>query len=226
MTEQQNNTPLMNQLSKNVQTWERPESTPLHCFSFYNYYHSGRRGINELDKDVQQFVYQFKENPWQKANTFHHEFNSDLPANIVIELMTKRLISSFGENVKSLTLVCIPASTEKRNQMRYERFSNTLCNSLHMSNGFSHTHFEKEGTPKHLSFYNGGYRNATFSFDKEFFNGKSVILFDDIITSGKSMERFRQSLSECGASVICGISIARTRHDYVFQPIRNYNGQK
>lgn len=226
MIEQQHRTPLLNQFKNAVKTWGRPEHTSLRCYSFYNYYRKGRHDISKLDKDVQQFVYQFKNNPWQKATTLYPEFNSDLPANIVIELMTRRLNSSFGENVKSLTLACIPASTEKRNQLRYERFADTLCSNLHMDNAFPHIHFEQEGTPKHMSFYNGGYRNASFSFDKEFFNGKSVILFDDIITSGKSMERFSQSLSECGASVICGISIARTRHDYVFQPIRHYNGQK
>ena len=54
------------------------------------------------------------------------------------------------------------------------------------------------------------------------FKDKYVILFDDVITSGRSMENFKRLLEGSGAKVIAGLSIGKTRHEREFsQPIDN-----
>lgn len=40
--------------------------------------------------------------------------------------------------------------------------------------------------------------------------GKKVVIFDDLITSGRSAEAFRQMLEEAGAEVLGGIFLAET----------------
>ena len=78
-----------------------------------------------------------------------------------------------------------------------------------MTNGYSHVHIAEEGEASHL----GGVVQAQFSVDGSFFKDKYVILFDDVITSGKSMERFKRLLESAGATVIGGLSIGKTKHE-------------
>lgn len=75
-----------------------------------------------------------------------------------------------------------------------------------------------EGEAKHL----GGVAQAQFSINSDYFKDKYVILFDDVITSGRSMENFKRLLEGSGAKVIAGLSIGKTRHEREFsQPIDN-----
>ena len=50
----------------------------------------------------------------------------------------------------------------------------------------------------------------TISFDKEFFNGKRVVLFDDVITRGFSYARFACELEYFGAEILGGYFLGRT----------------
>lgn len=56
------------------------------------------------------------------------------------------------------------------------------------------------------------------SVDGEYFKGKQVILFDDLLTSGKTIEDFRRKLEAAGAYVEREIFLARTIHH---DPISN-----
>ena len=49
-------------------------------------------------------------------------------------------------------------------------------------------------------------------FDRDFFKGRYVILFDDIITRGDSMSSFKEKMQQLGAIVIAGVSIGKTKH--------------
>ena len=40
-----------------------------------------------------------------------------------------------------------------------------------------------------------------------------LFFFDDIITKGNSMLRFKNKLESCGATVIAGVSIGKTHHE-------------
>ena len=78
-----------------------------------------------------------------------------------------------------------------------------------MDNGYSHVHVVSDGEATHL----GGSDLAQFSIDSSYFKDRYIILFDDVITSGASMERFKRMLESAGATVIGGLSIGRTRHE-------------
>lgn len=65
-----------------------------------------------------------------------------------------------------------------------------------------HVHIFGERKPTH----NGGSHFVNediyhVSLDGEYFNGKQVILFDDLLTSGKTIEDFRSKLEAAGAYV-------------------------
>lgn len=82
-----------------------------------------------------------------------------------------------------------------------------------------HVHIFGERKPTH----NGGSHFVNediyhVSVDGEYFKGKQVILFDDLLTSGKTIEDFRRKLEAAGAYVEREIFLARTIHH---DPISN-----
>ena len=61
----------------------------------------------------------------------------------------------------------------------------------------------------------------------DFFKGRYVLLFDDVITSGSSMERMRILLQAAGATVIAGLSLGRTLHQRApYNPIETLSTER
>ena len=165
-------------------------------YFFYYYYPTRFTDITAESRRVRNLIYNFKDGI----------VNSD-----VIDIMKRKLTSTFSsEDLSKMTLVCIPASTIEDNEDRYSSFSERLCNALGMRNAFSHITITKEKTQSHL----GGTDAAEYSFDQSFFNDAKIILFDDVVTRGRSMYQFKTILERYGASVICALSIGRTYSDY------------
>ena len=50
-------------------------------------------------------------------------------------------------------------------------------------------------------------------FDSAFFNGRSVVVFDDVITKGLSYATYANQLESLGANVLGGISVSYTHLD-------------
>lgn len=48
------------------------------------------------------------------------------------------------------------------------------------------------------------------SVEKSFFAGKEVVVFDDVITQGRSYAKFACAIEALGASVVGGIFLGRT----------------
>ena len=82
-----------------------------------------------------------------------------------------------------------------------------------MRNAFDYINITKEKTPAHLSPTHTA-SPAEYSFNTSFFSGAKVILFDDVVTKGHSMQFFKDTLESLGATIICAISIGRTYSDY------------
>lgn len=78
-----------------------------------------------------------------------------------------------------------------------------------MNNGYEYVNVSSEGETKHL----GGSAQAEYTVDNSYFKNRFVILFDDVITSGRSMENFKYLLEKAGATVIAGLSIGKTKHE-------------
>lgn len=154
-------------------------------------------------------VWHFKNDP---EKTSEHDHQRAL--NRVVPKFAGLLKDTFGEeSLKYLTLVCIPASTEEKNNARYKEFSERLCQETGIENGFSHIHLTRNRVAKREGGNADDASIANYSFDDSFFNGKRVILLDDIITKGNSMRIAKAKLEKLGAQVICGLSVGKTRHE-------------
>lgn len=152
------------------------------------------------------------------------DFKDGINQGWVIDLVIQ-YIKAFHSNVKDLCLVCIPASTRLINQRRWENFSNTICKTLNISNGFEHITILKEKEPKHLTHQ---YTKGEYKYDYEFFKGKKIIVFDDLVTRGICMSTMVEEIKEAGGIVIDTLSIARTIYFLSFSffahhPINNHH---
>lgn len=172
-------------------SWESIRSIPY--YFFYYYVPTRYRKLSSESEYIRDKVWNFKDGLSQQQ---------------FIDQLEKKIKHTFG-NPNFLTLVCIPASTNASNKARYERFSEVLCKKLNMTNGFQYISILKEKSPSHL----GGSDLATYDFDRGFFKGKQVVLFDDVVTRGGSMQSFMDYLEEVGAKVVCCMSIGRTFYD-------------
>lgn len=192
-----------------ISVWEEPSRSTIKCFSLYNYYPTTCDwDANEDEWEIRNLIWDFKASPMKIQPTIEIRLRHEKTLERIIPDIEICLKYYFREKISRLTLVCIPSSKIVVTQRRYEDFSRILCKKLGMTNAYNHVTVTKEGEAKRL----GGTIKAEYSLDEEFFNGKFILLFDDVITSGASMERFNMLLQKAGAKVIAGLSIGKTRH--------------
>ena len=79
-------------------------------------------------------------------------------------------------------LVCIPASTEVKNQDRFSLPCSLISNSLKIDNGFNYIKLTEDRTAKRF----GGSGAKNLNFDSRISNYNNVIILDDILTTGSS----------------------------------------
>ena len=115
-------------------------------------------------------------------------------------------------------MVCLPASTNAKNVARYDDFSNRLCEETGMENAFAHVHIIQDGMSKKDP------RNTTgrsiqpvIEYDKAYFKGRYILLFDDVVTKGGTMLRYKEAMEREDATVIGGICLGKTKHERPIQ---------
>lgn len=167
----------------------------VHHYFFFYYYPMRFKDVTEFDWEVRNLIWNFKD------GTSH---------DIVCQILTDKLRRVYGEAIDLLTLVCIPASTRDVNRDRYQSFMADVCNATGMANGYEHVTIVKEKEPTRL----GGVFSAEYSYDRNFFKGRQIILFDDVVTRGRSLAKMRMELENVGAHIVAALSIGRTYSDY------------
>lgn len=184
----------MANINNTPESWKKQWSKPMSFL--YNYKPMRIKEVTANDWNIRKLIWSFKDG---KASDW------------CAEVVAMRLMKEYGEKMKSLVFACIPASSAEKNEIRYKRFAEKVCQLTGCINGFQAInvsgqrlaiHETKEG--KQLS------NTQVISFDDAFFNGKEVVVFDDIITRGRSYARFACAIEAIGASVVGGIFLGRT----------------
>lgn len=166
-----------------------------YMFNFFDYlptkYQASARGWQ-----VRKFVWAFKDGKCTVS---------------AAQLVAKKIREQFGTSASDMVFVCIPASSQRKNEIRYREFSEEVARLSGAVNGYSHITVEGERLAIHES-KSGKHVNdvQVINFDKEFFKGKKVLVFDDVITRGYSYARFACHLEMMGASVLGGMFLAKT----------------
>ena len=167
----------------------------VHHYFFYYYYPTRFDNITEFDWNVRYLIWDFKD------GKKHDE---------VCKMLTTKLKRVYGEALDLLTFVCIPASTCEVNHKRYCSFMADVCNATGMENGYDHITIKTEKDPAHK----GGTSVAEYAYNKEFFNGRQIILFDDVVTRGRSLAKMKMELEGVGAHIVAALSIGHTYSDF------------
>ena len=202
-----------------VFTWFQPTRSSLKCFSLFYYYPTNCDwNASEDEWEVRNLIWDFKANPNRPQSESEIRRRHERAMNKVLPLFKKVMSHYFGSNTSKLTLVCIPSSKKIVTERRYKDFSHELCLITGMDNGYDYISVLHEGEAKHL----GGTTQAQICIDGSFFRDRYIVLLDDVITSGKSMEMTKNLLEQAGAHVIAGLSIGRTKHEREYSnPIDN-----
>ena len=151
-------------------------------------------------------VWNFKNTPGKTTVNAHMT-----ALDTVVMRMKSILISTFGRQaLKKITLVCIPASSATKTELRYADFSRRICETG-MMNAYDHITVVSSTSEK--KFGGSGICTDSLSFESYYFRGRYILLFDDVITKGDSMLRFKRKMEDLGANVIAGFSVGRTKHE-------------
>lgn len=110
-------------------------------------------------------------------------------------------------------IVCVPASTHYSHVRRWKRFSQLLCKQTGAINGFNFVQVLGDRKRAHIT---GEYELATnikhlLDIDADFFQGKNVMVIDDIYTTGRSSDAFVSALTAAGANVRLAMFLAKTK---------------
>ena len=169
--------------------WEKP------MFSFYDYLPT-KYEASKAEWKVRKLIWDFKDGKRSAK---------------VAQLVAKQIRKQFGSTCDSLTFVCIPASTPEANALRYEEFAEEVCRLTGAQNAYKYIRVEGERLAIHETKCGKSITIAHFiDMDREFFNGKRVVIFDDVITRGFSYARFACELEYFGAEVLGGYFLGRT----------------
>lgn len=165
------------------------------------------KGIEQtqLQKSVNEFVLCFKND------------NDKFPSNKYQAVKAKAinyynsiLVKCFGDDIGAITLMGVPSHDKKSNELRWRNVLSQLC-SNRMGNGYDHVKYKNETLPSHLNKgHIGGIPDV--EYDKSFFSGRTVVLIDDLYTTGTHIKKCREELESIGAKVILAITLAKTEH--------------
>lgn len=187
-----------------VTSWHLHSNSTIrhkYFYDYYTYFTHKDYATSEM-WNTWHTVWNFKNDPTKGISSYDHNIALDH----VVGLVENALSSAFGSKTEYLTLVCLTASTRIKTELRFKEFSKRVCSDLKMNNAYSHITVVEDGVAKH----DGGTGSHMVSYDIPYFNGKLVVLFDDVRTSGRSLETERIRLEGYGAKVICAITIAQT----------------
>ena len=126
-----------------------------------------------------------------------------------------RALSSM--DLSNTVIVCIPASCEQTNKRRYKRFSADVCAMCHAINGFEHIQVIGKREKVHISKKHG--QKSNVQIDTDYFNGKRVLLIDDICTTCATANAFIEQMQAAGADVRMTLFLAKTK---TFHRTSNY----
>lgn len=198
-----------------VSSWPQPRWHTIKYNSLYNYYPvSCPFEATEDEWDVRNLIWNFKAKPHRVEPVSVTINKHQVSMRTVIPQFKNVLNDTFGNRLSSLMLVCVPASNRVITERRFKDFSDELCSQTGMQDGYSAYTITRDGISKNDPSNNTGRSiPCELEFNRSMLNGKYILLFDDVVTTGSTLEKFKNQLESAGAIVIGAITIGKTKHE-------------
>lgn len=189
------------ELYKDIESLVFKEGNKKYSIKFFRVYYPKRYEIGALDKRVRDEIYEFK--------------NGVSFDKFLIEIKDW-LIEKYGiYQLNRIVFLPIPASNRKVNEKRYKKFCELLCEDLKIENGYDYISIKENNSPNHLK-NNIKAKKYEFILNEDKLKGKHLIVFDDILTSGKTFYSLAITLEDLNCKIRLAIFLARTikQEDY------------
>ncbi|MBQ4357905.1 MAG: phosphoribosyltransferase [Paludibacteraceae bacterium] len=131
----------------------------------------------------------------------------DNPDATYVKELVRLLQETFGRETAHLTLFPIPPASAHSYRTKFMRLTAALCAQAGIDNAYAHLRYIKDFVPQRP--HEQG--NPTLSIDWNYLTGRHILLFDDVVTSGKSSTFYAQLLQKRGINVVGLLSIAQTK---------------
>lgn len=133
----------------------------------------------------------------------------------VAQMTALQIVCQYGEDTKNMTFICVPASSQEKNESRYKAFCQRVSELSGIRNGYELVKVSGERLAVHEHRHNKNIsKTQIVEFDTEGIMGTKVCIFDDVITTGHSYGLFADQIEKCGAQVLGGIFLGRTFYRY------------
>lgn len=165
------------------------------CYYLHDYLPTHIESRNMHQKQVRNLIFRFKEGG----------FCGKLVAKIISLCMAH---IDYIRDPEQTVLIPIPASTQDRHRKRFSVLCYHLSRWLNVQDGFSaiwikYERAESKGKSKKRILTN-------LNINRRYIEGKHVLLFDDVITSGQSFIQLKRALLNLGARSVTGLFLAKT----------------
>jgi hypothetical protein len=177
-----------------------PNGVNFETFSLSYYYPKNKYPtvLTPINSE-RQFIYDFKDG----IGSTYEKAAIKLGSAIVNNFLPKVL------NDKNRIICIIPASTEIKTHIRYYNFCEKISNLLGYTNGYNFIRTTKDSKPSHLGGRDRG-DISNISISDTLIKDKTIYLFDDIITSGKTFFALAVALRKAGAKEVIGFFLGKT----------------
>ena len=153
---------------------------------------------SERDQQVRNLVYGFKSGK-SAACTF------------AAQAVSNFFVRSYGDRCNEYTLVCVPSSSNSAYRRRFSRFAAMVSDLCGVADAMTYVTIIGEKQPLHTSSCHFVCEdNYEVRVSADYFRGRKVIIFDDLITTGRTARTFAAQLTAAGAEVIGGLFLAET----------------
>ena len=167
------------------------------------YYKTSHGAVSDGDQRTRHLVFAFKDK-------FHNKsiFEINRARSVFSDEVSTLLKKLYGDSIGDVWFCTAQASTPESADRRFKAFCEKVSAACGVNNGYEL--IEVTGTKLSAS-TEGGVRGDISNLSiSSAVVGKKIVLFDDIITSGKSMSNLRSALLAKGASSVDCVAFGRT----------------
>lgn len=151
-------------------------------------------------------------NDWEKTERYIiFDFKSGIYTTSLMRKIQKKIIDITKGNYESWCMAFIPAATESATKKRYGRLVDFLKDNIPMDISLDAVQFVGDYSSRHGKEKEKVFSESyTYSVSLNFVFNRNVILFDDIITSGKTYQQIACCVMSAKAISVQGLMLAKT----------------